>query len=72
MSYYMRSAAVTSSREKYKDERKEVNGQRDLEYYYKNIEKRREYNENYWKEKYVNLYSKRLLKINCDDIKLNV
>ena len=43
---------------------------RALEYYYKNIEQRREYNKNYWKDNYIKLYSKRLLKNNCDDMKL--
>ena len=60
MSYY----------EKYKEERKEINRVRALEYYYKNIEKRREYNKNYWKDNYNELYTKRLLKNNCDDMKL--
>ena len=43
---------------------------RALEYYYKNIEQRREYNKNYWKDNYIKLYSKRLLYNNCDDMKL--
>ena len=60
MSYYERN----------KEERKELNKMRALEYYYKNIEKRREYNKNYWKDNYIKLYSKRLLKNNCDDMKL--
>ena len=60
MSYY----------ERYKVERKEISRARALEYYYKNIEKRREYNKNYWKDNYIKLYSKRLLKKNCDDMKL--
>ena len=52
------------------EQRKEINRQRALDYYYKNIEKRREYNKNYWKDNYIKLYSKRLLKKNCDDMKL--
>ena len=60
MSYYERN----------KEERKELNKMRALEYYYNNIEQRREYNKNYWKDNYITLYSKRLLKNNCDDMKL--
>ena len=56
--------------ERNKEQRKELNKQRALEYYYKNIEQRREYNKNYWKDNYIKLYSKRLLKNNCDDMKL--
>ena len=56
--------------ERNKEERKELNKMRALEYYYKNIEQRREYNKNYWKDNYIKLYSKRLLKNNCDDMKL--
>ena len=56
--------------ERNKEQRKEINRQRALDYYYKNIEKRREYNKNYWKDNYIKLYSKRLLKKNCDDMKL--
>ena len=60
MSYY----------EKHKEEQKQINRVRALEYYYKNIEKRREYNKNYWKDNYNELYTKRLLKSSCDDINL--
>ena len=60
MSYY----------EKYKQERKEINRQRALEYYYKNIEKRREYNKNYWKDNYNELYKKRLLKNSFDELRI--
>ena len=56
--------------ERNKEQRKEINRQRALDYYYNNIEKRREYNKNYWKDNYITLYSKRLLKNNCDDMKL--
>ena len=52
-----------SYNEKHKEERKEINRVRALEYYYKNIEKRRGRNENFWKDNYIDLYSKRLLKI---------
>ena len=52
MSYY----------EKHKEEQKQINRVRALEYYYKNIEKRREYNKNYWKTNFCELYKKRLLK----------
>ena len=60
MSYY----------EKHKEEQKQINRVRALEYYYKNIEKRREYNKNYWKDNYNELYTKRLLKNDCNDMKL--
>ena len=61
MSYY----------ENHKEERKEINRQRALQYYYKNIEKRREYNKNYWKENFLELYTKRLLKSDyCHDMKI--
>ena len=56
--------------ERNKEQRKELNKMRALEYYYKNIEQSREYNKNYWKDNYIKLYSKRFLKNNCDDMKL--
>ena len=56
--------------EKHKEEQKQINRVRALEYYYKNIEKRREYNKNYWKDDYNELYTKRLLKNDCNDMKL--
>ena len=60
MSYY----------ESNKEERKELNKMRALEYYYNNIEQRREYNKNYWKDNYIKLYTKRLLKNDCNNMKL--
>ena len=56
--------------ERNKEERREINRTRALEYYYKNIVQRRGYNKDYWKDNYIKLYSKRLLKNNCDDVKL--
>jgi len=53
--------------ERYKEERRELNRKKALEYYYKNIEKRREYNRQYWKTNFLELYTKRLLKNDCDD-----
>ena len=44
MSHASRCSDVVTYYEKYKQERKEINRQRALEYYYQNIEKRREYN----------------------------
>ena len=70
MSHALRCSDYVTYNEKHKEERKEINRVRALEYYYKNIEKRREYNTNYWKDNYNELYTKRLLKNNCDDMKL--
>ena len=51
-----------SYNEKHKEEQKQINRVRALEYYYKNLEKRREYNRNYWKTNFCELYKKRLIK----------
>jgi hypothetical protein len=70
MSRAKRCSDYVTYYERYKEERKEINRVRALEYYYKNIEKRREYNKNYWKDNYNELYTKRLLKDDIDDMKL--
>ena len=70
MSYNTRRAAVTLSRERYKEERKQINRTRALEYYYKNLEKRREYNRNYWKTNFCELYKKRLIKNSYNELQI--
>ncbi len=70
MSHALRCSDYVTYNEKHKEERKEINRVRALEYYYKNIEKRREYNRNYWKTNFCELYKKRLIKNSYNELQI--